>query len=149
MRLRRLLVRALDPGFGLILIHSFIRCPLTLPRVWSLKLHLFHDDIFRELVQRVSGWQDRLQEVQFVGVKTIGELDMKFDVEVTWFVVSLRGHTLTVDDLQVAWRVSSVKPRWRQHTDGLTIADNLDGEDINNKSTIIQVTDSKGATSEG
>jgi len=131
MRQRQLLVRALDPGFGVVLIHSVIGCPLSLPRVGSVKFHVFQADRFRELLHRLSGWQDRLQVVQFALVKAIGKLDVDFDVEVARFVVSLRGHALTMDDLQV------------------TIVDDLAGEDINNKSTIVEVADGKGTASEG
>ena len=80
---RRSLVRTLDPGFTLVLIHRVFSCPLSLPRVGSVKFHFFDDDIFLELLQRVSGRQDGLEKVQFGGVKGIGELDVKFDVEVT------------------------------------------------------------------
>ena len=109
MCLRRSLVRALDSRFALVFIHRVLDRPLSLPRVGSVKFHLFQDRVFRELLRLFSDREDRLQEELFVPVEGIGEFDVKFDVEVTRFVVSLRGHTLTMNDLQVTWRVSSVE----------------------------------------
>ena len=114
MQQRQSLVGTLDPRFGFVLIHGFINRPLSLPWVRGVKFHLFQDRRFWELFLRFSRWQHFLQSVQLGLVKGIGELDVKFDVEVAWFVVSLRGHTLTVDDLQVTWRVASVEWRWRR-----------------------------------
>ena len=98
---RQSLVRALNPRFALILIHSVVSRPLSLPRIRGVKFHVFQDDRFWELVHLVPWWQDRFQKVELALIKGIGELDMKFDVEVTGFVVSLGGHTLAMDDLQV------------------------------------------------
>jgi len=104
---RQSLVRALNPWFALVLIHSVVDCPLSLPRVGSVKFHVFQDDGFWELIHRVSRWQDGVQKVKFALVKGIGELDVKFDVEVTGLVMSLRGHTLAMDDFQVTWGLVS------------------------------------------
>ena len=108
---KRSLVRTLNPRFALVLIHSVIDCPLSLPRVGGVKFHFFQGDGFRELLHRVPGWQDGFQKVNLVLVKGFGELDVNLDVEVTGFVVPLRGHTLTMDDLQVTWSASSVECR--------------------------------------
>ena len=106
---RKSLVRALNPRLSLILIHSVVGCPLSLPRVGGVKFHLFYHDGFLELLQRLSRWQGGLQKVKFCLVNGIGELDVKFDVEVTGFVVSLRRHTLAMDYFQVTWIFSSVE----------------------------------------
>lgn len=109
---RRSLVRALDPRFALILIHSVVGRPLSLPRIGRVEFHFFQEDRFRELLHRVPWWQDGFQKVKLALVKGFGELDTKFDVEVTGFVVSLGGHALTMDNFQVTWaaQVSSVEP---------------------------------------
>ena len=100
---RQSLIRALNPRFSLVLVHSLVGRPLSLPWVRGVKFHLFQDDRFRELLHQLPRWQNRLQKVNLVLVNGIGELDVEFDVEVTGFVVSLGGHTLAVDDFQVAW----------------------------------------------
>jgi hypothetical protein len=94
----RSLIRTLNPRFPLVLIHSIVDRPLSLPRVGGFKFYLFQGDRLGELLHRVPRWQDGLEMVNLVLVKGIGELDAKFDVEDTGFVVSLRGHTLAVDD---------------------------------------------------
>lgn len=101
MCLRRSLVRALNPGLVLIFVHGIVSCPLSLPRVRSVEFHVFQDDRFRELLHWLPRWQHRFQKVKLVLVKGLGELDMEFDVEVAWFVMSLGRHTLTVNDFQV------------------------------------------------
>jgi len=108
---RRSLVRALNPRFTLILIHSVVSRPLSLPRIGGVKFHFFQEDGFWELLHRVPCWQDGFQKVELALVKGFGELDAKFYVEVTGFMVSLGGHTLAMDDFQVAWakKVSSVE----------------------------------------
>jgi len=128
---RRLLVRALNPRFALILIHSVVGCPLSLPWIGRVEFHFFQEDRFWELVHRVPWWQDGFQEVKLTLVKGFGELDVKFDVEVTGFVVSLGGHTLAMDDFQV------------------TVMNNLARKNIDNKSAIVQMADGERATSEG
>lgn len=143
------LVRALNPRFALVLIHSVINCPFPLPRVGGFKFYVFQGDGFWELLHHVPGWQDGLEKVKLALVKGFGELDVKFDVEVTGFVVSLGRHTLAMDDFQVAWRVSSVECRKRHDVGGLTIVDNLAGKNVDNKSTIVQMADCEGTTSEG
>ena len=101
MCLPQSLVRALNPGFILVLVHSIVGCPIPLPRVRGIKFHFLHEDVLWELLHHVPWRQDGFQEVKFARIKGIGELDVKFDVEVTGFVMSLRGHTLAMDDFQV------------------------------------------------
>jgi hypothetical protein len=100
---RQSLVRALNPRFALILIHSVVSRSLSLPRIGGFKFHFFQERGLLELLHRVPWWQDRFQKVKLALVKGIGELDMKFDVKVTGFVVSLGGHTLAMDDFQVTY----------------------------------------------
>ena len=109
---RQSLVRALDPRFALVLIHSVVGRPLSLPWVGGVKFYVFQGDRFWELLHRVPRRQDGLEKVKLALVKRLGELDAKFDVEVTRFVMSLRRHTLTVDDFQVTWRVSSAEHQY-------------------------------------
>lgn len=104
---RQSLVRTLNPRFVLILIHSVVSCPLSLPRVGGVKFHVFQYDRLWELLHRSPQWQDGFQEVKLVLVKGFGELDVEFDVEITGFVVSLGGHTLAMDDFQVTWAAKS------------------------------------------
>jgi len=69
--------------------------------------------------------------VKLILVNGFGELDVELDVEVTGFVVSLRGHSLAMNDFQV------------------TVVDDLARENIDDKSTVVQMADGKGTTSEG
>ena len=116
---RRSLIRTLNPRFALVLVHGVVGCPFPLPRVGGVKFHLLQDGGFRELLHCFPRRQDGLQMVNLALIEGIGELDAKFDVKVTGFVVSLRGHALAMDHFQVTWRVSSVERRQGQDGHGL------------------------------
>jgi hypothetical protein len=101
MRWRQSLVGALDPRFTLVLIHGVLGCSLSLPWIGSVELNFLQVDAFRELLQWISRGQDGLKQVKLALINRIGELNVQFHVEIARFMVSVRWHTLAMDDFQV------------------------------------------------
>lgn len=98
----RLLVRALHARLPLILVHRFIPLrAIALPRVDVVKINLVQDDVAGILINRLTGRKSLLEQGDVFDGYVVGPCDGELDIQIAEIVVSLRRHTLAVDDLEV------------------------------------------------
>lgn len=103
----RLTLGTLNTGsatlFVIILVHAISSSTLLLPLRRLLQVDLLLEHLAGDLVQLPSGRQGLLESGELIGGEGVGELDVELDVKVTVVVVTMRGHTLTLDDLDVTY----------------------------------------------
>jgi hypothetical protein len=100
---RHLLVRALHPRLTLILVHPVItvmRFPLA--GVHLIHINFVNGDALAELLDRLACGQYLLEQWNLVRIDRLGERDVKLDEHVARVVMSLCGHALAANDLQLA-----------------------------------------------
>lgn len=98
-----LLVTALDTRLVVIFVHAVVVEIWSPPGLGLCEDNLFDDGVLGNLVHGLPGREGLFEVVDESGIDVLWELDGEFDVEVSRFVMTQRGHTLTMNDLEIAY----------------------------------------------